>query len=582
MGLDHKPLRRLMPIAATETAPNRTRVIASTDQLARDGHVVEPSGLDPTNFLKVGTILFDHNAAVPVGVPVAASLNAAGALEVEIEWPPEGVSPKADEVRGLVKAGILRSCSIGFEPIDFEPLDPAKPRGGQHITRAELLELSFVSVPADTGAVVTQRAAVEADWKVGASRDLAIEDSDAWDGAEAEASIFEHAGGDDFTPAKARKGFLVYDAAKPKERGSYKLPIAHVVDGELKVPKGAIRAAASRLPDTDIPDDVKDKAKAVLDHYKEKAGMSADTKDKDRAARVARVRALVAPVLEATTRPAASLTRGLYDVAQLAYAVDGLAWLKQKADYETEIEGDNSQVPAMIGEALIKAGAALCAMTQEEVSEAIKNAGLADAVEDEELDAGERAHVRAAKTPAVRAWRRALAVAKVRAGKALSAANQAKLDKAADHHEKALGHGKKVAAAQDAVGEQHAAIGAAHAKAAAQHDKMGDAIKAADADAVQRCYRALGKHLDAIGDAHDSMGDAHEDLGDAHRSMTRCVASAQRCVRSVIDGAETDAEDEDGDSKDVQKSGGASEDEGSRSADFRRRQAERLALAGAA
>lgn len=112
---------------------------------------------------------------------------------------------------------------------------------------------------------ITHRASE--DWKCGASRDLPIDEDAGWDGPAAEASIFEHAGGDDFDPAVARTGFLAYDASAPKLRGSYKLPFATVSDGKLTAMASGIRAAASRLPQTDIPDATKGEAKAVLDHY---------------------------------------------------------------------------------------------------------------------------------------------------------------------------------------------------------------------------------------------------------------------------------------------------------------------------
>jgi hypothetical protein len=51
----------------------------------------------------------------------------------------------------------VEGCAVGFDPKEGTPLDPARPRGGQRFTKVELLEVSFVSVPSDTGASVTER-----------------------------------------------------------------------------------------------------------------------------------------------------------------------------------------------------------------------------------------------------------------------------------------------------------------------------------------------------------------------------------------------------------------------------------------
>jgi hypothetical protein len=99
--------------------------------------------------------------------------------------------------------------------------------------------------------------------------DLPLDSSDAWDGGAAAGRMLDAAGigGDNPDVAKAQRGFLAHDAANATERGSYKLPFADIVGGELKAIAGGIRAAASRLPQNDIPQNCKDSARRVLDHY---------------------------------------------------------------------------------------------------------------------------------------------------------------------------------------------------------------------------------------------------------------------------------------------------------------------------
>jgi HK97 family phage prohead protease len=569
-------LRKVMPAVATQLEANRTRVIASTNQLARDGHIVEPSGLQTENFLRGGTILFDHDPKTPVATPVSAGLTPEGSLSVDLEWAPEGISADADRIRGLVKAGVLRAVSIGFEPIDAEPLDPARPRAGLHIRTAELLELSFVTVPADTGALVTNRSDAT-DWKCGASQDLPIEDSDAWDGAAAEASIFEWAGGDNFDPTKVRKGFLAYNAAKPKERGSYRLPIAHVVDGRMKVPKGALRAAASRLPQADIPDGVKESARKVLDHYEEKAGMAESDKDRGFKAKFRRA-------LERAPR-VPSMKRGLYEVASLAYQLEQLGYAHSCAEWETEVEGDNSPVPGMLGEALVKLGEAFIAMSKEEATELLAGKDLE--IDEDAILVEERAYVAAGKTPVARAWRAGVAMA--RAGKALSASNSKKLEDAQGHHERALKHLRALGDHHQAIAGNMDAITTSQEKAQEQQAKVGEALQAAKnepekaADHVARAVKAnkaAGAHLADAADAHATMADGVADAGDSHAACTRSVKSAQRCVRAVVEGSTPGAED--GDSKEVQTSAGDEDSAGAangRSVDFRTRRAELAKLA---
>lgn len=112
-------------------------------------------------------------------------------------------------------------------------------------------------------------AATDPEWICSAAEDLPIDTATVWDGPAAQERIFEWAGfnGNSPDPAKAKQAFLAWDHHNPNLKGSYKLPFADIVGDDLKALKGGIDAAASRLPDTDIPADVKQKGRDVLDAY---------------------------------------------------------------------------------------------------------------------------------------------------------------------------------------------------------------------------------------------------------------------------------------------------------------------------
>jgi hypothetical protein len=106
-------------------------------------------------------------------------------------------------------------------------------------------------------------------WTVCGSRRLPLTMDGAWNGSAAAESIFAAAGFNDGKPdaAKAKPGFLVCDVANPTLKGSYKLPFAHVENGRMQAMASGVRAAASRLPQTSIPSDVRDRARKIIDHY---------------------------------------------------------------------------------------------------------------------------------------------------------------------------------------------------------------------------------------------------------------------------------------------------------------------------
>lgn len=268
-----------------ENLADKRQVIVNCSEESPDrvGDIVVQKGIDFSAFMKIGgTILWQHKADEPIAKAIEMQI-VDGVLRATAQFPEAGVSAKADEIYGLIKGGVVNAASIGFAPVDYEPIDAKEPYGAQRFTKVELMEFSFVSVPCARGATVvarsmdkTKNAEITKDqsWKVGASRNLPIDEDSSWDGPAAEKSVFDHTGFDGDSPntSLARKAFLVYDAKNPKLKGSYKLPFAKMVNGRMTAVASGIRAAASRLSQTDIPDDVAKNARAVIDHYEAKMG----------------------------------------------------------------------------------------------------------------------------------------------------------------------------------------------------------------------------------------------------------------------------------------------------------------------
>lgn len=566
---------------------DEVEVIVSTDNLvAQDGLVLDPAGCVLDNYRRNPIWLWSHDPDVPIGRAEQITVEP-NQIRHRVRFAKPGISAKADEIRGLVKDSIVSAASVGFDfdPADAEPIDPKRPHGGRFVRRWELFESSFVAVPADPAALVTARShqakrSDMADWKCGAARNLPIEDGDpAWDGDAAARAIFDHAGGDDFDPAIARKGFLAYDAAAPKERGSYKLPFVHISDSKMVVPKSALRAASgAHGVDAAEIGDAKDEAKQVLDAYKKKAGVGDDSEH----SRHPRRRHRIARGRHGTR---AFKLRGMYGVGQLAYLLDCVAWAKTDAEIESALEGDASKVPGMLKQNLADLGETLIAMTIEEVSELVEDDDDTDVTEG--LSDDEIVIVQQAKTPAAQRFRAGFfraraAVMAARAGKALSAANAEHLQEVGTHHKRALEHHAEAVDCHAAIGEHHRGIETAHEKARAAHDDLADELAKGgecDAERCQRAARAIRRNLDAIADHNTGLGDEHEEMGDHHRGVARSIRAADRCLREV-DGF---GDDDDGRAGNpgASEDGSSGGDEGAHSADFRRRQAELLALAAA-
>ena len=126
-------MRAVLPAAVNGVGDDEVAVVISTAERARDGHELIPQGCQLANYRRNPIVLWQHDPDQPIGNAEQVAIGA-GQITARIRFAPTGISHKADEVRGLMKAGVVRAVLVGFDPITMTPLDPGEPRGGQRIS----------------------------------------------------------------------------------------------------------------------------------------------------------------------------------------------------------------------------------------------------------------------------------------------------------------------------------------------------------------------------------------------------------------------------------------------------------------
>ena len=115
-------------------------------------------------------------------------------------------------------------------------------------------------------------------WKASGDTGFDIKNDDTeWDGDDAEDQIFEWAGGkEDFDQSKVQQCFFAYDADKPENVTSYKLPFCYIEGGDPIAIENGIYAVAQVLEGArggvDLPNDVIDEVRDKVAEYYDKLG----------------------------------------------------------------------------------------------------------------------------------------------------------------------------------------------------------------------------------------------------------------------------------------------------------------------
>lgn len=115
-------------------------MIITTNDVDRMGESISLDGWDVANYLKSPVVLWGHNYSLPpIGVTTSLTKQGNG-LRAQGVFAP---TPMGQQIRQLYDLGMQKAASVGFMD---EGRDPAN---SSIISKAQLLEWSFVSVPAN-------------------------------------------------------------------------------------------------------------------------------------------------------------------------------------------------------------------------------------------------------------------------------------------------------------------------------------------------------------------------------------------------------------------------------------------------
>ena len=136
------------------------RFVISTDDVDRDGDIVDQKGWDFNEFSSNPICLLGHDHQKPVGkwanITTRQKSSGRGYETVAdlVLAPP--VSDTLKYANALVEAGVLNSCSVGFAVKAYEKRKDSsgKPLTKGHLIKSAVLrEVSLVSVPANAAAI---------------------------------------------------------------------------------------------------------------------------------------------------------------------------------------------------------------------------------------------------------------------------------------------------------------------------------------------------------------------------------------------------------------------------------------------
>lgn len=134
--------------------------VASTASPDRYGDVIDQKGWETTAYNKNPVVLLNHDSSqLPIGKGNVHIRN--GQLVIDVQF--DDQDPKAQEVKRKAQNGFMNAVSVGFRPLEskarYELPKDNKYYGtkGTYFSKAELLEVSIVTIPANGEATMLEQ-----------------------------------------------------------------------------------------------------------------------------------------------------------------------------------------------------------------------------------------------------------------------------------------------------------------------------------------------------------------------------------------------------------------------------------------
>lgn len=219
----------------TATDNGTFKMVISTDNVDRHGEIVNQDGWITDNYMKNAVVLWGHDSyAIPVGITDKLSIVIENGVKSLVAEGRFAGHEFAQVLRKLYDDGMLRASSVGFIPLEYN---------GNEITKAELLEWSFVSIPANPFALSARGFNVSELIEKGIIKDIEKKEGET---VETPVKTPEEIAAEEAAAAEAEAGEAVEDIDTTTEGEETTLSIT-LANGEVKTFKCAPTFKAGRV-----------------------------------------------------------------------------------------------------------------------------------------------------------------------------------------------------------------------------------------------------------------------------------------------------------------------------------------------